>query len=569
MPSEEIADFTELTTPADDDEYVVVDKDDTTDSPEGTTKRIQGSNVVAKKIKTTTGPAVLSVGAVGDGEVLKRSGATIIGAAIGGGGVGDVVGPGSAADNALARFDGTTGKLIQNSTVTLDDTGALTVPEMAAPSTPAAGKVSVYAKSDGKLYIKDDAGTETDLTATGSGTIGGSTGSTDNALLRADGTGGSTAQASAITVDDNGAITVPEIAAPSTPASGKVVLYAKSDGLLYSKDDAGTETVVTGGGGGGGVPASSTNIIPYSDGSAFQNSPVSREDANTLGHWNGTGETATRHNWYTNRVDASNYERLSIYYHTGNDHWLIDSNKGGTGTLRRLNVAMDGTIYWIFRTDGQFRAGSDTASTIAAGAGTASAPGYQLGTGGSSRGWFADGSSNWAYSDSNSHAITLSNGIFLKSNGGFYISSSTTPNGSNDISLTRDGTNRFAIKDGSANGGGNYADLKLRSLAGESASPSQITADQNNYNPGRQRFQRWSSDASRTVTGLGNSQVDGQEHVIVNVGSNSIVLSHQNASSSTGNRFLNSTGADITLAANEAADIVYDNTTSRWRVFKR
>lgn len=41
-----------------------------------------------------------------------------------------------------------------------------------------------------------------------------------------------------------------EIAAPSTPASGTVRLYAKSDGLLYSKDDAGTETVVTGGGGG-------------------------------------------------------------------------------------------------------------------------------------------------------------------------------------------------------------------------------------------------------------------------------------------------------------------------------
>ncbi len=37
--------------------------------------------------------------------------------------------------------------------------------------------------------------------------------------------------------------------APGTPASGNVALYAKADGLLYSKDDAGTETVVTGGGG--------------------------------------------------------------------------------------------------------------------------------------------------------------------------------------------------------------------------------------------------------------------------------------------------------------------------------
>jgi hypothetical protein len=38
-------------------------------------------------------------------------------------GPGDVDGPASATDNAVARFDGTTGKLIQNSVVTIDDTG--------------------------------------------------------------------------------------------------------------------------------------------------------------------------------------------------------------------------------------------------------------------------------------------------------------------------------------------------------------------------------------------------------------------------------------------------------------
>jgi hypothetical protein len=38
---------------------------------------------------------------------------------------GDVVGPASATDNALARYDGTSGKLIQNSAITLSDAGAL------------------------------------------------------------------------------------------------------------------------------------------------------------------------------------------------------------------------------------------------------------------------------------------------------------------------------------------------------------------------------------------------------------------------------------------------------------
>lgn len=45
-----------------------------------------------------------------------------------GAGTGDVVGPASATDNALTRFDTTTGKLVQNSPTTLDDNGSITFP---------------------------------------------------------------------------------------------------------------------------------------------------------------------------------------------------------------------------------------------------------------------------------------------------------------------------------------------------------------------------------------------------------------------------------------------------------
>ena len=41
--------------------------------------------------------------------------------------LGDVTGPGSSTDDALAKFDSTTGKIIQNSTATLTDAGLLTV----------------------------------------------------------------------------------------------------------------------------------------------------------------------------------------------------------------------------------------------------------------------------------------------------------------------------------------------------------------------------------------------------------------------------------------------------------
>jgi len=53
---------------------------------------------------------------------------------ISGGGSGDVVGPASATDNSIARFDSTTGKLIQNSGATIDDAGLLTVQPSTAPS---------------------------------------------------------------------------------------------------------------------------------------------------------------------------------------------------------------------------------------------------------------------------------------------------------------------------------------------------------------------------------------------------------------------------------------------------
>jgi hypothetical protein len=78
-------------------------------------------------------------------EVTVGSGLTLSSGTLSasGGGSGDVVGPASATDNALVRFDSTTGKLVQNSNVTLDDTGVLGLPagvrQTFAPSATNAG----------------------------------------------------------------------------------------------------------------------------------------------------------------------------------------------------------------------------------------------------------------------------------------------------------------------------------------------------------------------------------------------------------------------------------------------
>jgi hypothetical protein len=64
----------------------------------------------------------------------------------GGGGSGDVAGPASATDNALVRFDATTGKLVQNGGVTLDDDNALTIPAVTAePAAPPSGAMAFFA----------------------------------------------------------------------------------------------------------------------------------------------------------------------------------------------------------------------------------------------------------------------------------------------------------------------------------------------------------------------------------------------------------------------------------------
>jgi len=62
-----------------------------------------------------------------DGKLyFKNSSGTVTLLASAAGSLGDVVGPASATDNALARFDLTTGKLIQNSVGILSDAGVLT-----------------------------------------------------------------------------------------------------------------------------------------------------------------------------------------------------------------------------------------------------------------------------------------------------------------------------------------------------------------------------------------------------------------------------------------------------------
>jgi predicted heme/steroid binding protein len=123
-------------------------------------------------------------------------------------------------------------KTMDNTTVLQSPavTGAITLQEIATPTTPSSGNGKIYFKSDGKLYQLDDAGVEKTLVdTTTTQTLSNKT--MDNTTIL---------QSPSAT----GALTLQEIATPATPSTGNGKIYFKSDGRLYQLDDAGTESII-------------------------------------------------------------------------------------------------------------------------------------------------------------------------------------------------------------------------------------------------------------------------------------------------------------------------------------
>jgi Phage tail repeat like len=96
--------------------------------------------------------AVTSLNFVGAGVTATNTGAAVTVTIAGGSGSGDVVGPASSTDNAIARFDLATGKLLQNSGVLVTDAGEMDLPYVSTFGTPAADHMRLFAgKSGGRM----------------------------------------------------------------------------------------------------------------------------------------------------------------------------------------------------------------------------------------------------------------------------------------------------------------------------------------------------------------------------------------------------------------------------------
>jgi hypothetical protein len=101
-------------------------------------------------------------------------------------------------------------------------------------------------------------------------------------------------------------------------------------------------------------------------------------------------------------------------------------------------------------------------------------------------------------------------------------------------------------------------------LAATLGTPTQISSNQNNYDPGDTGVARISSDAARTITGI--AAKSKAIIVLINVGAYPITLSHQSSSSTAANRIIVPNGSDAVLEPDRPLTLWYDDTTSRWRV---
>lgn len=174
---------------------------------------------------------------------------------------------------------------------------------------------------------------------------------------------------------------------------------------------------------------------------------------------------------------------------------------------------------------------------------------------------YLDFSSSAPYKLDNGYWITASNSLTIVGNSRSETIETIIYNPSNAISDKY--INLIGHNDGE-HGGSISGTLIAASVA-----PSQITSDQNDYDPSNGRYSlhwRINSDAVRTITGIG-SRSNGHCLILTNSGSFPITLARNSTSSASANRILTGKSvADYVLGIDTSVMLIYETTSNKWRI---
>lgn len=224
-------------------------------------------------------------------------------------GSGDVVGPSAATDNAIARFNLTTGKAIQNSTVTIDDNGTINVPSG-----------QYYNVNGSPITITANQVTDFDSAVTANAEVIANTAKVTNATHTGEVTG-----SGALTVADN-IIDEANLKLESGPTNDYVLTAdsTKSGGMKWAAAAGGFTSFTASANAGTPQTISNGNTL-YFFGENGINTTANATDQINIG----------LNNTYLSNIGLNNTHRTS----TGADHTYLDQSvvSGATPTFTGTN----------------------------------------------------------------------------------------------------------------------------------------------------------------------------------------------------------------------------------------
>jgi hypothetical protein len=112
---------------------------------------------------------------------------------------------------------------------------------------------------------------------------------------------------------------------------------------------------------------------------------------------------------------------------------------------------------------------------------------------------------------------------------------------------------------------GNLTVTNAGNVAYQKGSDYSTTGSQNNVDFGTGALFRLTGASTQTITGITNG-ADGRLITLINAASQAAVLSNNSGSSSSGNKIITGTGSDLSIAAGASVSLVYDSTSTVWRV---